>query len=96
MAADASFKAALRSPRSNVRQVIKQVIKAYPCFFELYMHQLSRSEKNVILKSVSDFIDAANSNNIAAQKRMRKSEIIPDNELNKLTSLRTRILSSNH
>lgn len=94
-AADLSFKAALHSPRSNVRQVIKQVIKAYPRFFELYKRWLSVSEKNIILKSVTDFIEAAHSNNVAAKKRMRKSEVIPDSELNKLISLKTKILISN-
>ena len=94
-AADLSFKAALHSPRSNVRQVIKQVIKAYPRFFELYKRRLSVSEKNIILKSVNDFIEAAHSNNVAAKKRMRKSEVIPDGELNKLISLKTKILISN-
>lgn len=92
-AADNSFKSALRSPRGNVRQVIKQVIKAYPVFYAKYASMLSPMEKNHILRSTTDFIEAANNNNEAARRRKRISEIISDEELQKLICLRKSILS---
>lgn len=92
-AADNAFKSALRSPRGNVRQVIKQVIKAYPIFYTKYASMLSPMEKNHILRSTTDFIEAANNNNKAAMKRKRISEIISDEDLQKLISLRMSILS---
>ena len=88
------FKSSSRSARGNVRQVIKQIVKLYPQFFNKYKHRLTRDEKDEMLQNTNEFIKIAHNNNEYAQKHSRPSEKILETDISKLTKLRHDILIS--
>lgn len=85
---------AVKSSKSNLRLVIKQVVKAYPLFFSKYRSVLSSEQKGKILSSTNEFIKLANQNNITSKKYNRPSEIISNSDLKVLSQLKQDILNS--